>query len=243
MDTNETKEGTNRRSFLGIIATGAAAIGLTSIAPSLSAFAGEAKFDPKVYGDPEEMFKKINGKHRVVFDSPEPNGVSVFVWSKVFLLTNAATGTPEKDSNVVVVLRHDSIPYAFNDAMWKKYKFSEMFKGSGELGPVFQAADAATAAKERNPMWNPKPGDFKAPGIGPVPIGINELQASGVQFCVCNMAMTVYSNVVAMQTGAKPEDVLKDWTANVLPGVQVVPSGVWALGRAQEKQCAYIFAG
>jgi len=57
------------------------------------------------------------------------------------------------------------------------------------------------------------------------------------------MAMTVYSNVVAMQTGAKPEDVLKDWTANVLPGVQVVPSGVWALGRAQEKQCAYIFAG
>ena len=39
MDTNETKEGTNRRSFLGTIATGAAAIGLTSIAPSLSAFA------------------------------------------------------------------------------------------------------------------------------------------------------------------------------------------------------------
>lgn len=243
MDTNDTKEGTNRRNFLGTIATGAAAIGLTSIAPSLSAFAGEAKFDPKVYGDPEEMFKKITGKHRVVYDSPEPNGVSVFVWSKVFLLTNAATGTPEKDSNVVVVLRHNSIPYAFNDAMWKKYKFSETFKGSGDLGPVFQAADAATAAKERNPMWNPKPGDFKAPGIGPVPIGINELQASGVQFCVCNMAMTVYSNVVAMQTGAKAEEVLKDWTANVLPGVQIVPSGVWALGRAQEKQCAYIFAG
>jgi len=57
------------------------------------------------------------------------------------------------------------------------------------------------------------------------------------------MAMTVYSNVVAMQTGRKAEDILKDWTANVLPGVQVVPSGVWALGRAQEKQCAYIFAG
>jgi intracellular sulfur oxidation DsrE/DsrF family protein len=57
------------------------------------------------------------------------------------------------------------------------------------------------------------------------------------------MAMTVYSNVVAMQTGGKAEDILKDWTANVLPGVQVVPSGVWALGRAQEKQCAYIFAG
>ena len=47
MDTNETKEGTNRRNFLGAIATGAAAIGLTTIAPSLSALAGEARFDPE----------------------------------------------------------------------------------------------------------------------------------------------------------------------------------------------------
>jgi len=240
MDTNETKEGTNRRNFLGTIATGAAAIGLTSIAPSLSAFAGEARFDPKVYGDPEEMFKKINGKHRAVFDVPGPNGLMPFAWPKIFLLTNAATGTPEKDNSAVVVLRHDGIPYAFNDAMWKKYKFSETFKKSGELGGGFQAADAATAATLRNPMWNPKPGDFKVPGVGPVPIGINELQASGVQFCVCNMAMTVYSAIIAMQLHGNPEDVLKDWTANLLPGIQVVPSGVWALGRAQEKQCAYI---
>ena len=43
--------------------------------------------------------------------------------------------------------------------------------------------------------------------------------------------------------GLKPEDVKKEWTDNVLPGVQIVPAGVWALGRAQEKQCAYIFAG
>jgi len=41
----------------------------------------------------------------------------------------------------------------------------------------------------------------------------------------------------------KAEDARKEWTENVLPGIQIVPSGVWALGRAQEKQCAYIFAG
>jgi len=29
----------------------------------------------------------------------------------------------------------------------------------------------------------------------------------------------------------------------VLPDIQIVPSGVWALGRAQEKGCGYIFAG
>jgi hypothetical protein len=40
-----------------------------------------------------------------------------------------------------------------------------------------------------------------------------------------------------------PAEVRKDWVSGVLPGIQLVPSGVWALGRAQEKQCGYIFAG
>ena len=62
-------------------------------------------------------------------------------------------------------------------------------------------------------------------------------------FCVCNAALTVYSAAAAMQMGLKGEDVKKDWTSGLLPGIQVVPSGVWALGRAQEKGCSYIFAG
>jgi hypothetical protein len=41
----------------------------------------------------------------------------------------------------------------------------------------------------------------------------------------------------------KPEEVLQEWQANLIPGIQPVPSGVWALGRAQEHKCAYIFAG
>ena len=234
MDANETKDGTNRRSFLGTIATGAAAIGLTSIAPSLSAFAGEAKFDPKVYGDPEEMFKKITGKHRVVFDAPKPHELMPFVWPRVFLITNEMTGTPAKDNSVVVVLRHSAIGYAFEDKLWEKYGFGELF----------EAEDPATKKPStRNPFWKPVKGAYKVPGFGEVQIGINELQESGVQFCVCNAAMTVYSAVIAQKMNQKPEDIKKDWEAGLLPGVQIVPSGVWALGRAQEKQCAYIFAG
>jgi len=234
MDTNETKEGTNRRNFLGTIATGAAAIGLTSIVPSVSAFAGEAKFDPKVYGDPEEMFKKINGKHRAVFDAPKPHELMPFVWPRVFLLTNGATGSPEKDCSVVVVLRHSAIGYAFEDKMWAKYNF----------GKVFEAPDPDTKEPSmRNPFWKPKPGAYSVPGFGEVQIGIDQLQQSGVMFCVCDAAMTVYSAVVAQGMKLKAEDVKKDWLTGLLPGIQPVPSGVWALGRAQEKQCAYIFAG
>jgi intracellular sulfur oxidation DsrE/DsrF family protein len=65
----------------------------------------------------------------------------------------------------------------------------------------------------------------------------------GVLFCVCNAAITVYSAGVAEASKLDAATVKKEWEAGVLPGVQIVPSGVWALGRAQEKGCAYIFAG
>jgi hypothetical protein len=37
--------------------------------------------------------------------------------------------------------------------------------------------------------------------------------------------------------------VKQEWTNGVLPNIQVVPSGVWAIGRAQEHGCTYCFAG
>ncbi|HEX6168103.1 MAG TPA: hypothetical protein VFZ33_00320, partial [Chitinophagaceae bacterium] len=203
-------------------------------APSISAFAGEAKFDPKVYGDPEEMFKKINGKHRVVFDSPHPHEIYPFAWPRVFLLTNEATGTANKDCSVVVVLRHSSIGYAMEDKVWAKY----------ELGKLFEANDPETGKPAtRNPFWKPRPGAYKVPGVGELLIGVNQLQENGVQFCVCAAAINVYSAITAQAMNLKHEDVKNDFTNAILPGIQPVPSGVWALGRAQEKQCAYIFAG
>jgi intracellular sulfur oxidation DsrE/DsrF family protein len=234
MNTNEAKEGTNRRNFLGTLATGAAAVGLSTVVPSLSAFAGEGKFDHKVYGDPEEIFKKITGKHRIVFDSPHPHEIYPFAWPRVFLLTNEATGSPNKDCSVMVVLRHSSIGYAMDDKVWAKYN----------LGKMFEANDPETKQPAtRNPFWKPKAGAFSVPGIGEILIGVNQLQESGVLFVVCAAAISVYSAAAAQAMNLKHEDVKKDFMDAVLPGIQLVPSGVWALGRAQEKGCGYIFAG
>jgi len=187
-------------------------------------------------------FNKVKGTHRVVYDCTEPHEIMPFAWPKVFLMTNEATGSPASDCGVVVVLRHNAIGYAFQDDAWAKYNFAELF-GARDHGPAFQAADAKTGPLMRNPFWNTKPGDFALPGIGPINIGIKDLQADGVMFCVCNAAMTVFSNVVAQKKGVGNDEVMKDWMAQLIPGVQVVPSGVWAVGRAQEHQCRYIFAG
>jgi intracellular sulfur oxidation DsrE/DsrF family protein len=144
------------------------------------------------------------------------------------------TGTMEKDATAVVILRHNAIPFAMEDRLWDKYK----------LGEFFKITDPATKSPSvRNPFWQPKEGDFKVPGLGNVAIGINELQNSGVMFCACNMAITVYSAVLAQGMNLNPDDVKKDFIAGILPGIQVVPSGVWAVGRAQEHGCAYCFVG
>jgi len=246
MKQDELKQSTHRRGFIGAIATGAAALGLATLASPFKLQAQQKPEKEKAPAQPmnpaDAWFAKLKGKHRVIFDATRTHEIMPFVWPKVFLLTNAATGSPESDCGVVVVLRHEAIPYAFDDKMWAKYKFGDLFKAN-EIGGAFQAADAATATKTRNPFLNTQPDDFKVPGFGSVPIGIRDLQKSGVMFCVCNAAMTVYSNIAAGQMSMKPDEVLKEWTANLIPGIQVVPSCVWAVGRAQEHGCKYCFAG
>lgn len=247
-EENNLEQSTHRRGFLGMLASGAAALGLTALTSPLTLNAQQKKGGEKPMqaampkSEADMWFDKLKGRHRVVYDATRPHDVLPFAWPKVFLMTNEATGSPASDCGVVVVLRHDGIPYAFQDNMWAKYNFGDMFKAH-DVGPAFQAADAAVATKTRNPFWNTKPGDFKVPGIGSVDIGIKDLQANGVMFCVCNAAMTVYSAVAAGQMGSKGEDVYKEWKENLIPGIQIVPSGVWAVGRAQEHKCAYIFAG
>jgi len=232
--SRETRNNNTRRRFLGAVASGVTALGLSTVISPLQSHAKSNFFNDHTGIDPDEWFKKLKGKHRIVFDVPEPNGIFPFAWPRIFLATNAATGSTEKDCGIVVVLRHNAIPYAMEHRLWAKYNFGEVFKVND---PKTKKPSA------RNPFWKPKQGDFNIPGVGVVPIGINELQDSGVLFCACDMALTVYGGVVAESMQLNPAEVKKDWLSGVLPGIKVVPSGIWAINRAQEKSCSYCFAG
>ncbi|MES2850022.1 MAG: twin-arginine translocation signal domain-containing protein [Bacteroidota bacterium] len=237
MKKNENELTTHRRGFIGTLAAGAASIGIAALAPfklNAAPLATNTNANSifSTNETPDEWFDKVKGKHRIVYDVTHPEGIFPFAWPRVFLLTNMATGTPFSDCGVVVILRHSAIAYAFKNELWEKYKFGEVFK----------ANDPATKAPAtRNPFWMPKKGDFKVPGIGEVAIGINELQADGVMFCVCDAAITVYSAVVAGNMKMEAADVKKEWLSGLLPNIMVVPSGVWAVGRAQEHKCGYCF--
>ena len=219
----------NRRDFLGKVTGAAALMGVASVLnpvkanDSIRPFAGVAD-------DPDEWFKSVKGKHRIVFDVTEPKQIFPFAWPKIYMMTNAMTGAPQADCTAVVVLRHEAIPFCLQDNMWEKYK----------LGDMFKVTDPQTKASAlRNPFWKPKPDDFVAPGIGAVQLGIPQLQSEGIMFCACGMALTVYSAVVAMNTKQEAAAVRKEWVDNMITGIPVMPSGVWAVGRAQEHGCGY----
>jgi hypothetical protein len=226
----------NRRDFLGKLAGTAALIGISNLPLTAAPGVFKESYSPGMdLSDPDEWFRNnIKGKHRIVFDATEPKEMMTFAWPKVFLLTNKGTGTDEKDCSVVVVLRHDAIPYALGDDLWAKYKLGEMFKINDPR---------TTAPATRNPFWETKPDDFKVPGIGAVQIGIRDLQASGVLFCVCDVALTVFSAVAGGKSNQDGAAVKSEWVAGILPSIQPMPSGVWAVGRAQEHGCSYCFAG
>jgi intracellular sulfur oxidation DsrE/DsrF family protein len=224
--TNEPK--TPRRDFLGKLAAGAGtSLALPTLLASINAEASPLSVPP---ADADEWFKKVKGKHKIIFDATEPNGGFAVIWSWVFYKTNNATGTPDNELTSVVVLRHGAIPLALEDKLWEKYK----------LGEVFKITDGTTSAPAiRNPFNTPTEPVMVNMGMD----GIKGLTARGVMFCVCDVALTVYSGVVAKSISGNAEEIKKEWLAGLLPGVQVVPSGVWAVGRAQEKGCAYAYAG
>jgi hypothetical protein len=216
---------TPRRGFLAKVAASAAAIGLGGHVPRTllsQPRAAPAAADPAY----DAWLNRIAGQHKMVFDAPEPNDGMPVVWPRVWLdTTNAQYGTTDAQNKAIVILRHGSIGFALNDAMWAKYK----------LGATFSINDGAAAAT-RNTWFKPLP--LPLPGTG-----IEALLAKGVLFGACNVAIAVYSGAVAQGMGLDPAAVRADWLANVLPGVQVVPSGVLAVNGAQEKGCSMCFAG
>jgi len=216
-----------RRGFLGTLAASTAA-GLASLTPLSLEAATKTRRIPENAADAafEAWLNKITGKHKMLFDAPEVNSGMPVVWPRVWLNGNNENyGTKDTDNSAVIVLRHAGIPIAMHDALWAKYK----------LGEVFNIKDGDAAAT-RNVFAKQMP--LPLPGTG-----IEQLLASGAQFGVCNVALTIYSSAVAQKMGLDPAAVKAEWVAGLIPGAQVVPSGVLAVARSQEKGCAYCFAG
>ena len=223
---SKSNKGTDRRSFIGTLATGAAAIGLV---PTVVAGGSRIDLGSQEGSQLDAWFNSIKGKHRMVFDAVTTNDGFSVIWSYTFMTTHNQTGTADNDVTAMVVLRNKAIPLAFEDKIWARFK----------LGKMFKIVDYDTnASAERNLYWIPKSGEMPEEGMS-----IKALMERGAKFCVCETAINMTARMYAKSKGLDAEEVKKEWIAGILPGIQVVPSGVWAVNRAQENGCSYCSGG
>jgi hypothetical protein len=110
--------------------------------------------------------------------------------------------------------------------MWEKYKIGESFK-------ITDPETKAPAVK--NPFLNPK--------AGVLPLDDMAVLAKGTVIGACNIALLVQSKMLAGNAGVSAEQAAKEWAANVVAGITVIPSGTWGVNRAQVGGCSYCAGG
>jgi hypothetical protein len=213
---HDTTDVTARRGFFGRIA-GAAVLGFAGLAsrPLRAQTAAAGTDGPDWPG-------VLNGRHRQVVDAYDVNGGFPLAFAYTFL-------APNTSATAVVVLRHGAFPLALGHAIWAKYKIGETLK-------IIDPETKAPAVK--NPLLNPKPGVFVADDIA-----LDRLLARGVIFGACNVALQVQSGMLAGNAGLSAADAAKEWAANIVPGITIIPSGTWGVNRAQEAGCTYCAGG
>jgi hypothetical protein len=210
----QTTDVTPRRSFFGRIAA-MSALGLFGLATT----AVRAQTAP---ADGPDWPGALKGRHRQLFDIYDINDGFPLGFTNNFL-------TPNESATAVLIFRHKGLPYALNSAMWAKYKVGESFK-------ISDPETKAPAVK--NPYFEPKPGV-----LNNADMALDRLFAKGTVMGACAVALRGQSRRLAANAGVNADDALKEWTANLIPGVTVIPSGTWGVNRAQEAGCTYCAGG
>jgi hypothetical protein len=220
-----------RREFLGKVTAGAATYSALPLALALSACTAEGsnqaagEFD---FSWPD----KLTGKHKSVFDMAEiESGYGLWrgnAWAgQVQQYQNAAP----TDVSLAIILRHNAIALAMDQAFWDKYGVGKM---KGVTHPMTQQPT------DKNPVLM-----GVAEGV-PAPFDAAALpkqQERGVIFLACNLAFNL--DIVPIVVGAdkvSEEEARKTALSHVIPGVLLQPSGVFAATRGQEVGCTYVKA-
>jgi intracellular sulfur oxidation DsrE/DsrF family protein len=232
MPRSDVRTSSARRSFLSRLGGGFAAFGAALGAQSATALAqapaSGAGWHPARHAE-DDWFDKIPGKHRTFLDAISAHGVSeaLHFASNIITTSKSGYGLDSSDVAIVVCLRHGATAFAFNDTIWGKY---------GEpLSAQTKFTDPKTNAAPTKNLYNSP--EFKRDET------FDALIKLGVHFAVCDKSTQGLSGNLARKTEGKQDAVYKELLANVIPNGHMVPSGIVAVGHAQEHGYAYAYCG
>lgn len=221
---------THRRDFLTQVATAAVAVAGTACAAPLAAAnlsaspAGGTPFD-------DTWTRRVSSaKHRAVFDSPAVDDGLALSHATFFMQGyKEQFGLSGDDVVPVVIMRHLGTIMAMNDALWEKYTLGERYK----VKDPNTGKDAV-----RNPFLHVSKDD-KDPLVSPE-ASLEGLRAAGAVLLACNKAAMRFAGQMATKSKRNAEEVRAEFRANMVPGVHLQPSGIYAVLRAQDAGCGFI---
>ncbi|MEO5826832.1 MAG: hypothetical protein ABIR59_13160 [Gemmatimonadales bacterium] len=219
---------TPRRDFLAAL-SGAAILG--SLPSSLSADpTGTIDDAPPVGGRSDwdmSWMKRLTGKYKVVFDASDLEGGFPIVRANAVGMQYADVfGVPLSQVSRVLVIRHAAIHFAMNDAYWARFKVGAETK--------FKGADGKSLTI--NPVRIPHTGmpePFR-------PLMLQPFQAGGGEVLACALALQHSVVPKYVEAGMSAEAALAAAKADMLPGIILQPSGVFAVSVAQDAGCSFV---
>jgi intracellular sulfur oxidation DsrE/DsrF family protein len=223
-----------RRGFLRTLLGGAAALAGAPLLDGSARAQGVASAGAEQPRGAWDMswVDRITGRHRQVFDAPSMAEGTVLHQARMFMAGfGEVYGARDADTIAVLVIRHEAIPMVLNDAAWARY--ADVIRKWAKLKDPTTGKDA-----RRNPFIGVKPDD-KYSLVWPDG-GLDKLIARGATVLACNMALGGFAGIAAEKTKQKQEDVQAELKASLVPGVILMPSGIFAVTRAEEAGCNYI---
>jgi intracellular sulfur oxidation DsrE/DsrF family protein len=205
--------------------------GSTALAQSASA--GRAGWQPARHAE-DDWFDQVPGTHRFFFDTvtAEGFGDAIFFTNNYFNANKNGYGLEDRSLAVVICARHHSTAFAYTDAMWAKYgtplaeraRFNDPKTGKPPVVNVYQASGYGTSL----------------PNSG---VTLDAVLRRGVHLAVCQLATRACAATIARHTGGKPDEIYQELVSNLAANAHIVPAGIVAVNRAQERGYAFAYTG
>jgi intracellular sulfur oxidation DsrE/DsrF family protein len=128
---------------------------------------------------------------------------------------------------MVIVMRQLGQVMAFNDDLWDRYAIGEERKVNDPLTKQPARRNPCTRALPGEPAWA-------------AAAKLESMRARGAIFLVCNRALMNWAAGAAERTKKDVEEIRSEVRSGLVPGAVLMPTGIFALARAQNAGCAYM---
>jgi len=220
--TKEDQGAIGRRAVVAAIGTGAIALGAASGANSASA--KSERWQPTA--EKEDDWMELPSRHRMVFDTTSSDGVAyaLFFARNYIAVNRSAYGIEQSQLATIIIVRHMATVFGYDDAIWAKY--------GKVLSKLAKFVDPKTKEAPVRNLYDVK---GYGPELANADATVSDLAGQGVQFAVCGAATQRVASMIGSETKTDAEQVRKELAAHLVANGRLVPAGIVALNRAQER--------